>query len=106
MATVRATQEALHNVRKHAAARQVNVTLTYFRDLVVLDVQDDGRGFDGHMPRPATASGGFGLRAMEERVSQLGGTLQIESDAEAGTTLVVEIPLAGDPPHKEGAGLD
>ena len=89
---LRVAQEALSNVRKHAGARQVMLTLSYLEDLVVLDVQDDGAGFS-----PGTATngpeGGFGLRAMRERVEQLGGLLLVESVPGEGTTLAVHVPL-------------
>jgi signal transduction histidine kinase len=73
------------------------VTLSYMSDLVVLDVQDDGVGFDPaeiQAPSAAGIAGGFGLAAMRERVEQLGGTLLIESAPGEGTTLVVEIPVS------------
>jgi signal transduction histidine kinase len=93
---LRAAQEALTNVRKHARAGQVTVTLSYMGDLVVLDVQDNGVGFDPARlsTLPGTeGAGGFGLTAMRERVEQLGGTLLVETVPGEGTTLVVEIPL-------------
>lgn len=90
---LRVAQEALSNVRRHAKARQVTLSLSYLEDLVVLDIQDDGTGF---APNTTTngSEGGFGLRAMRERVEQLGGELLIESAAGEGTTLAVQIPLA------------
>jgi signal transduction histidine kinase len=96
---LRALQEALSNVHKHAHAQQVTVTLSYMRDVVVLDVQDDGRGFDPDQARTAlltSDAGGFGLTAMRERVEQLGGALLIESAPGDGTTVVVEIPTRGE----------
>jgi signal transduction histidine kinase len=93
---LRAVQEALSNVRKHARADQVSVTLSYMGDVVVLDVQDDGVGFDpaGVQAPPAVGeAGGFGLAAMRERVEELGGALLVESAPDEGTTLVVEIPV-------------
>jgi signal transduction histidine kinase len=96
---LRALQEALSNVRKHARARAVTATLSYMPDRVVLDVQDDGRGFDPQsiqLSPLSTDRGGFGLTAMRERVEQLGGALQLESAPGEGTTLVVEVPILGD----------
>ncbi|MBN1581096.1 MAG: sensor histidine kinase, partial [Anaerolineae bacterium] len=96
---LRTMQEALSNVHKHARAGQVTVTLSYMNDMVVLDVQDDGQGFDLQWAPgcPVTSdAGGFGLTAMRERVEQLGGTLFIESAPGEGTTVVVEIPLRGE----------
>jgi signal transduction histidine kinase len=85
---LRAAQEALANVRRHAAASRVVATLTYFDDEVSLDVADDGRGFD---PAIASTSGGMGLLGMRERASALGGRLDIESSAE-GTTIAITLP--------------
>lgn len=90
---LRVTQEALSNVRRHANAQQVTLTLSYLEDLVVLDIQDDGAGFD---PAASTnrSEGGFGLQAMRERVGRLGGQLLIESASGEGTTLAVQLPIA------------
>ena len=95
---LRATQEALSNIRKHAQADEVNVTVTYFGEQVMLDVQDNGIGLsrsrlNGAAGQASGASSGFGLQAMRERVAQLNGTLSIESSADEGTTLVVAIPV-------------
>jgi signal transduction histidine kinase len=95
---LRAGQEALANVRKHAQADHVAVTLSYMGDMVVLDVQDDGQGFDPAQtsaPSTVQATGGFGLTAMRERIEHLGGKLLVESSCGEGTTLVVEIPFPG-----------
>jgi signal transduction histidine kinase len=93
---LRALQEALANVRKHAQATSVVVTLSYMDDLVVLDVQDDGVGM-ATQPAGADAlrldAGGFGLVAMRERVAQLGGALLVERAPQQGTTVVVQIPV-------------
>lgn len=91
---VRAVQEALANVRKHASASRLAVTLSYMGDEVVLDVQDDGVGIGAAAADPLLSSG-YGLTAMRERVEQHHGSLLIESSPGEGTTLVVEIPLAG-----------
>ena len=89
VALLRAAQEALANIRKHAGASSVTVTLSYMEDLVVLDVQDDGTGFDPNEMRDDEC---FGLRAMRERVEGIGGQLLIESEVGAGSTVVVEVP--------------
>ena len=67
---LRAAQEALTNVRKHAGAGRVEVTL----DGAVLAVADDGAGFD-----PAAPTGGYGLAGMRRRVEEIGGTVSIAS---------------------------
>ena len=97
VALLRAAQESLTNVHKHARASTVNVTLTYMDDRVIVDVLDDGEGFD---PAETTSSlgpqdeRGFGLTAMRERVEQLGGRLAIETAPGDGTAIVVELPDA------------
>lgn len=88
---LRATQEALANIHKHAQAQNVTVTLSYMGDTVLLDVQDDGVGLNGASPSPF--GGGFGLQAMRERAAQFGGELLLESEPDGGTTLVVSIPI-------------
>jgi signal transduction histidine kinase len=96
---LRTAQEALNNCRKYAQARQVVLTLSYMNNLVTLNVQDDGVGFDPNQLRPdssAQSAGGFGLVGMRERVEQLRGTLLVESAPGEGTTLMVAIPMSGD----------
>lgn len=92
---IRVTQEALANVRKHARAHAVAITLSFMEDEVALDVRDDGVGFDPSLISQATSytGGGFGLLAMRERVTQLGGVLIVESQPGEGTTLVVTLPM-------------
>ncbi len=88
---LRAVQESLANVHRHAGASRVSVTLSYMPDRVLLDVQDDGRGFkpDG---RSQSDGSGFGLTAMRQRAEALAGAVYIESSPGEGTTIVVEIP--------------
>lgn len=91
---IRVAREALTNVRKHAQATSVDLTLSYMHDLVVLDIQDNGVGIQGtHTWDNAQEVGGFGLPAMRERVTQAGGTFTIESLLGEGTTIVVEVPI-------------
>ena len=84
-ALLRVTQEALNNVKKHASARRVDITLSYMADLVALDIVDDGIGFEEKNHR------GFGLKTMRERVEELLGTLTIESGD--GTAIAVSLPV-------------
>lgn len=102
---LRAAQEALANVRKHARATRVTLTLTFLDDTVLLDVRDDGLGFDPTLARhTGRQEGGFGLTAMRERLARHGGTLTIESAARAGTTITAALPMAAaDPTNDEPA---
>ncbi|MFG1927116.1 sensor histidine kinase [Cryptosporangium sp. NPDC048952] len=84
---VRAVQEALTNVRKHAGASSVTVDLIAHDDVVTLTIDDDGAGFDVEAHPP-----GYGLPGMRSRVEQLGGTLTLRSAPGAGTTVTCEVP--------------
>ncbi len=91
---LRATQESLNNIRKHAHATAVQLTLSYMGDVVILDVQDNGAGINGAPPSPL--SGGYGLQAMRERAEQLGGAVEVESEPNEGTTVVMSIPVTAE----------
>jgi signal transduction histidine kinase len=103
-ALLRIGQEALANVRKHAAASQVTVTLSYLEDAVTLDVHDDGVGFE--QATATSGGGGLGLRAMGERVEGLGGRLVVESAPGEGTTIAVEVPARADHDQAEPTGTE
>ncbi|HEY7062113.1 MAG TPA: PAS domain S-box protein [Chloroflexota bacterium] len=84
----RIVQEALHNIVKHARARHVALRLECSPAEIVLEVADDGVGFD-----PAAAHPGhLGLHSMRERAAALGGTLSIESAQGLGTRLRASLP--------------
>ncbi|HEU5389484.1 MAG TPA: GAF domain-containing sensor histidine kinase [Streptosporangiaceae bacterium] len=92
-ALYRVAQEALHNALRHAAASGVRLTLSRVARQVVLEVSDDGRGFesgDAGAGR-AASSGGLGLDSMRERAAAAGGTLTIRSDAN-GTVVRMTVP--------------
>ncbi|GAA4076227.1 sensor histidine kinase [Nonomuraea soli] len=91
MTILRVAQEALANVAKHADAGRVAVTLSYMEDVVVLDVRDDGRGFDPQAVEPSPA-GGFGLVSMRQRVTRLAGDFEIESAPDQGTGVSATVP--------------
>ncbi|MGD8821465.1 MAG: sensor histidine kinase [Anaerolineales bacterium] len=87
----RVAQEALTNVVKHASAENAWVTLFYDADEIFLTVKDDGVGFQSEMlTNPNRPS--WGLMGMEERASDLGGSLMVESNPEEGTRVQVIIP--------------
>lgn len=91
-AVFRVAQEALSNVAKHARASKVHLTLTYLDDTLLLDVQDDGVGFD---PVGTPSSEGYGLVGMEQRLARVSGTLTVESAPGDGTILNAAVPLGG-----------
>jgi signal transduction histidine kinase len=86
----RIVQEALTNVVKHARAEHVSIVLRRKAGTVTAVIEDDGRGFT-----PVQRDdGGLGLVGMAERVELVNGRMHVESAEGAGTTLVVEIPVA------------
>jgi signal transduction histidine kinase len=84
---VRIVQEALTNVRKHADATVVRVTVASADDLRIV-VVDNGRGF-----RPDTVDGGFGLDSMQQRAALIGATLSISSKPQDGSRVELVLPL-------------
>ena len=90
---LRVAQSAVANVIQHSGAARADLTVTYLDDAVALDVVDDGHGFDPE--HPGAGAGGFGLRAMRSRITELGGTLTVESapGVRSGTALAVHVPL-------------
>jgi signal transduction histidine kinase len=94
-ALLRIAQSALANVVQHASASRVDLTLTMLDNEVILDVVDDGTGFEAKKAlRRPTKAASFGLRAMRERASQLGGTVVVESKPGRGTSVVASFEVA------------
>lgn len=102
LALFRVAQECLSNVHRHSGSDCALVRLERDADEVRLEVQDSGKG----LPKDAwRGGGGVGLRGMRERLNQIGGELDVESDAE-GTTILAAIPLEATPandPEKEAS---
>lgn len=90
IALFRVFQEALNNIMKHAAARQVKIEILQTEKCVDLVVSDDGKGFD-ETARNKPHS--FGLRGIQERIKHLGGDVRITSELGKGTQLTVCMPL-------------
>lgn len=87
MTLLRAAQESLTNVRRHARASRVELQLAYAPEGVRMRVHDDGRGFD-----PAQAQQhGYGLAGMRSRVSQLGGTMHVRAAPGQGATICIDV---------------
>jgi signal transduction histidine kinase len=91
----RLVQEALTNAVRHAQARSVTVTLDVKPDELVLDVSDDGRGFDLRETGHRVGREGLGLVGMQERVSLAGGTLSIDAAPGRGTVIRARFPRLG-----------
>lgn len=95
---LRSAQSALANVKLHAAATRVVVSLVDAGDSVRLDITDDGVGFDATAweHSPATGSSSYGLRFMRDRLRELGGGLDVESNPGEGTALSAHMPIRYD----------
>jgi signal transduction histidine kinase len=96
-AILRVTQEAVANAARHADAARITVRLQADGEHAVLEVADDGRGFDvTAQPRDGALDGdGFGLHTMRDRVIELGGFLAIDSAPGRGTMIRASFPLRG-----------
>ncbi|MEU3031440.1 sensor histidine kinase [Streptomyces incarnatus] len=93
---LRIAQEALSNAARHARARRLGVTLTYLGDEVILDIRDDGTGFDPAAVPARTHAGGFGLAGMRARAERIAGSLAVESEPGHGTAVSARVPLVRD----------
>ena len=91
----RIVQEALANVARHSQAENVEISLRFNYDHLILTVSDDGQGFD-----PESSPTGFGLRSMEQRTESLGGQFTIDGLPGSGTTITCKIPI----PESNGNG--
>lgn len=89
---VRVAQEALSNIARHAEATKVAVTLTYLDDEVLLDIGDNGTGFDPADRPDRGSAGGHGLPGMCERLDLAGGRLAIESEPGGGCVVSAAVP--------------
>jgi signal transduction histidine kinase len=93
----RVTQEALHNVAKHAAANHVSVMVEGRAAELVLLIEDDGRGFSQDDTRGRSQGSGLGLTSMRERAALVGGSLTVESAVGQGTSIYVRVSLPHSP---------
>ena len=92
---LRIIQEALTNVRKHARARRVHISLSVYDSRAEAIVQDDGAGFDPEVLETAEGQK-FGLRFMRERAAEVGGNVQIRSAPGEGTQVIICVPFRKD----------
>jgi signal transduction histidine kinase len=89
----RVVQEALTNIHRHAASKTACIRLQRHGQILVLEVEDRGRGIPDALLRHITSgAGGVGIASMSERIDQLGGRLEVASSAE-GTTVRIWLPL-------------
>ena len=92
----RVVQEALSNIARHAKAHNVFITLDFSSSKVVIEVEDDGEGFDlTAVSKTTDRERGLGLMGMLERVALFSGTMVIETAPGAGTQLRIEVPIEG-----------
>jgi PAS domain S-box-containing protein len=90
----RIVQEAINNIEKHARAKSVKLQIGLQGDVVVLKIQDDGRGFDDKtLKSEKKTRHGLGLTNIRERSLSLGGTCEIKSRPGSGTIIIVRVPL-------------
>lgn len=88
----RVSQEAINNVGKHALATTVLIEINFKPSSLVVEIEDDGRGFDLSSIGGASPTQGLGLLGMRERVNLIGGTLNISTRAGEGTQVTLEVP--------------
>ncbi|MGE3182337.1 MAG: PAS domain S-box protein [Phycisphaerae bacterium] len=93
----RAARECMVNVIKHASAGTAQVRLTRIGGELLLEVEDDGQGFE--IPKKGfqvSATGGFGLFSIRERLGGFGGTMRVDSTPGSGTIVALRIPVSMD----------
>lgn len=87
-------RELITNTLKHAEAKRLDVAMQREGGAVVLNVADDGRGFDPlRLDKPVVGPGGFGLLSVRERLAHFGAKLRVDSQPGAGTRVRIEVPI-------------
>jgi signal transduction histidine kinase len=84
----RITQESLQNIYKHAKAKHVTISIKLINDVICLTIKDDGLGFD-----TGKSKKGIGLKNINSRITELGGTVTFKSEPGKGTQVIVEVPI-------------
>lgn len=84
----RIVQESLQNILKYAQATKISVDISYQRKKISIRIQDNGIGFD-----TTAQSKGNGLRNMQQRVQEIDGNWEIESNPQMGTTILIKVPV-------------
>ena len=91
LAAYRTAQEALTNISKHARCTQVTIDLTDTKDVLTLEISDDGEGFS---PSALSKARAFGLKGLHERAKSVGGWLDVSAAVGQGTSVILSVPLA------------
>ncbi|GAB3515965.1 sensor histidine kinase [Emticicia fontis] len=81
-------KEALHNITKHAQAKHVTMKLHVSKGMLIIEMKDDGKGFDPQKP-----SSRNGLRNMTSRAAEVGGTFEIKSEIGKGSEITLSVPM-------------
>lgn len=90
--TYRIAREAVRNAVQHARARRIEVEVVYGEQSFCLRVRDDGIGVDGKVLEASRRGGHWGLQGMHERAKSFGAHLEMWSERDAGTELLLEVP--------------
>lgn len=99
----RILQESLNNVARHARATRVRIDLRQHGEMLTMTIRDNGVGMQ---PGSRNRHGSFGLVGIEERVGILGGSFSVSSGPDTGTTIVVTIPVGGQPYNTSPSARD
>ena len=91
LAAFRTSQEALTNIGKHACCKQVTIDLTDDHQVLTLEISDDGQGLSaGALDNPKA----FGIKGMRERAHAVGGWLDVSTNSQRGTSIILSVPLS------------
>jgi len=90
----RAIQEAIRNVARHSEATQVLIQVEEREHELLVEIEDDGHGFDpASVAVPGPSGRGLGLLGMRERLSMVGGSVEVISSADSGTRVILRVPF-------------
>jgi signal transduction histidine kinase len=93
LALFRIVQESLQNIQKHAGTQNARVTIRQYEGDVILEIVDEGRGFDSDRTGGSGSGGGAGLPGMRERARLIGARLSVASAPGAGVTVRLVLPV-------------
>ena len=93
LALFRIVQESLQNIQKHASTQNAWIEIARQGDDVVLQIRDDGRGFDDARSPDVSTGGGAGLPGMRERARLIGASLSVTTSPGAGVTIRLALPV-------------